>query len=177
MGKRIGLALAFLFIAIVSLYAAVVTSFGFDIVWYKQAHEQTTLNILDYTNDTAISTKALAESVDSQGLCRFRLSSNKGGIHRLSYKASPLKATDGALEYKLGYILTFLFNDTTKTITVGTSSDLYPENTTVFTDISVPFGSTGSSFDVYVDIAIVGLDNAVVQKQYSATLYVERSST
>jgi len=177
MGKRICLVMVYIFI-VASVFAAPaqITSFGFDIVWYKQAHELTTLHILNYSNDTAISTKALTESSESQNLCRFRLNTNRGGIHRLSYKASPLTATEGESEYKVGYILSFTFNDTTKTLTVGTSSDLYPENTTVYTDISVPFGTTSSSFDVLVDIEITDLESAVTQKNYSATIYVERSS-
>ncbi len=164
--------IALLFLALAYSFSDV-SSFGFDIVWYKQTQEETSLSVLDYSSETVLVTKALDISLERQNLCKIRLVSNKGGIHKLTYRATPL-ACPG---YTAGYKLAFSYNDNTRYLVVGNSEALYPEEgSEVFTEISIPYGSVNITSDVLVEIELTDLDDMNVGN-YSATIFVERAAT
>lgn len=146
------------------------SSFGFGIVWNKTNDEQTSLQIYDYNGEQLITSKTIETSI-MQEICLVRFSSNKGGIHTISYKATPLIC--GSL--KAGYVLYFTNNGTSTELDVGVEADIYPTDSTVASIINIPFGKGTVSSDILITGIVDKLDSAG-PGEYSATITIERIS-
>lgn len=69
MGKRICLVMALLSLIVFSIYAE---SFRFSIIWQYQVASEVSLSVVEYTEDTALSTKALTQTTALQNVARIK---------------------------------------------------------------------------------------------------------
>jgi len=179
MGKKIGLLMALLSISIFSLFAE---SFRFSIVWQYQVASKVSLSVVEYDDDTALSTKALTQTTALQNVARIMYSTNEGGTHTLKYSATPLMSNNDDNGY--GFIIYFKYPasepTSTATINVGTDKTLtYPTgqiSESAKTDLAM--GESGEERTQYVaiQVQITDLDSMKQNTQYGSTITIERQS-
>ena len=168
-----------LFLSIASLCAE---SFRFSIVWQYQVASEVSLSVVEYTEDTALSTKALTQTTALQNVARIKYSTNEGGTHTLSYKATPLISNNDDNGY--GYIIYFKYPasepTSTATINVGTEKTLtYPTgqiSESAKTDLAMGESGVDSTQYVAIQVQITDLESMKQNTQYGSTITIERQS-
>lgn len=179
MGKRFGLVAALLFLIVFSICAE---SFRFSIVWQYQVASEVSLSVVEYTEDTALSTKALAQTTALQNVARIKYSTNEGGTHTLKYYATPLMSNDDNNGY--GYVIYFKYPasepTSTATINVGPDKTLtYPTgqiSESAKTDLAMGESGEDSTQYVAIQVQITNLDSMKQNTQYGSTITIERQS-
>ena len=178
MGKRFGLVAALLSLIIFSICAE---SFRFSIVWQYQVASEVSLSVVEYTEDTALSTKALTQTTALQNVARIKYSTNEGGTHTLKYYATPLMSNDDNNGY--GYIIYFKYPasepTSTATINVGTENTTYPTgqiSESAKTSLAMGESGVDSTQYVAIQVQITDLDSMKQNTQYGSTITIERQS-
>ena len=179
MGKRICLVMALLSLIVFSVCAE---SFRFSIVWQHTIASEVSLSVVEYTEDTALSTKALTQTTALQNVARIKYSTNEGGTHTLSYKATPLISNNDDNGY--GFIIYFKYPasepTSTATINVGTEKTLtYPTgqiSESAKTDLAMGESGEDSTQYVAIQVQITDLESMKQNTQYGSTITIERQS-
>ncbi len=164
-----------------SLYA---DSFRFSIVWDKVIESQTAITVVDYSDDTTISTKALNQVSTKQNVARIKYTSNEGGIHTLSYKATPLMSNDDDTAYAFNLFFNYTESgiEDTAVIEVGNdSSKTYP-NGVIEAKTEMNMGQGGQDgIDnpryIYIQVQVTSLESMQTNVQYTSTITIERQTT
>ena len=180
MGKKTVFLIAVL-VSIASLYA---DSFRFSIVWDKVIESETNLCVvnLDDTNEVENHTKALEIISSVQDIARVQYSSNEGGIHVLSYKATPLMNDADSAGHSFNLFFRYTENGTTdvQEIQVGTNKNLSYPNGSVVAATSINMGHGGTLAPRYVLIQVElpesSMDTMQTGITYSSTITIERTS-
>ncbi len=162
--KKLPIVLLFLFIVLPFAFSG---SFGFGIAWYKTNGENTTLKVYDYAGENQITTKSLAEASGYQEVFMIEYTTNKGGQHTLSYKATPF--LNGS--YKAGYTLKFIYNNSESELVVGDTEDEYPVDSTVATVMTASYGIESHTFNIYAEASLTDLAN-MASGDWSSTITI-----
>ena len=155
---------------------AVSGSFDFGLLWNVTNNEITTISILDFDDDTSITTKDLEMISEMQPVCRIRFTTNKAGIHTIKYYATPL--TNGS--FKAGYLLQFNisdeYNDSVALLEVGNESEKYPDDSSVVANVlSIPHNKGVISSDISVYVTLNQLDEMGIGSN-QATITIEQEA-
>ncbi len=182
MGKKIGLVVAFLTLIIASLSA---DSFRFSFFWSKTIDATSSIEILVYDtdNDTPLAnkTKNLQKITTIQEVAKIKYISTAGGIHTLSYKATPFTSpNDEGTAYP--YNLFFHFVEEGQStqeaiIEVGDdSSKTYPNGILeASTTINLGRGGNTDPHYVYIRAELTDIENFKSDANYASTVIIERT--
>ena len=160
-------------------------SYRFSIVWEKLIAPNTSLTVvnLDDTDEVANHEKELDITSAVQDVARIQYISTEGGIHVLSYKATPLMNNDDSKGYSFNLFFKFTENGETNTqeIQVGTNKSLsYPIGASVYASTSINQGRGGDQTPKYILIQAELLEATINSMQtdvtYSSTITIERTS-
>ena len=171
--KAIILIIAILCMA--SLYAA---SYRFSIVWNKTIESTTTMSILEYPASSNVAlenkTKALEIVNTKQGIAKVQYISNEGGIHTLSFTATPLKNDSDPNGY--AFHLFFNYTDPVTSVAesevqieVGSDKSLTYPNGSIEASMSLNLGTGGSLTPRYIFIEAQLLDQTIDAMQTDVT--------
>ncbi len=178
-GKKLSI-LAFFMICMSSLYAE---SYRFSIVWEKVIASQTTMSIVNYDDDTALTTKQLQQVSSTQNVARIQYKSNEGGTHKLVFKATPLASDSDSTAYK--YNLFFNYTEsgvTNQTIlevgnVKGTTYPTGIREGTAYTEMNFGQGGDDGLTNpryIYIQAEATQLNSMKTGVQYSSTITIER---
>ena len=178
MKKILILSISF-FMALFCAFAAGTDTVTFDIVWRHNVNSVTTISILDYSGESPLQddTKNLDEVGTRQNVCLIKYSSNAGGIHTLTYRATALQTANH--DSAVGYKLYFTYEDQIAVLEVGDDiGTTYPaEANSVYNTFEVPFGSSDSVvFDVFVNAELNSIEDFHLETKYTSTVTIERVS-
>ena len=170
------LSIFFLVIALPCLFASSET-FGFDILWRHFVSASTTVQILEYDASGSLpdNEKNLESDSSVQNVALLRYTSNEGGIHTLSYKATTLKTDDNSSH--VGYQLFFDYEGRVVSILVGDDlGTTYPEEYhSAKTTKKIPFGSASSIVsDIFIRAILTDYDAMRASSTYRSTVTIER---
>ena len=180
MGKK-ALILIALLISLVSLYA---DSFRFSIVWDKVIEAETTLSVVNLENDSEVENHSKDLEIVStvQDVARIKYASNEGGIHVLSYTATPLMNNSDQSGHSFNLFFRYTENDSTdvQEIQVGTNKSLTYPNGSAVAATSINMGQGGVLTPRYVLIQVelpdVSVDTMQTNVKYTSTITIERTS-
>lgn len=180
MGKKALLLIVFLF-SLVSLCA---DSFRFSIVWDKVVDSETTLSVVNLENDSEVENHSKDLEIVStvQDVARIKYASNEGGIHVLSYKATPLMNNSDQDGHSFNLFFRYTEDDSTdvQEIQVGTNKSITYPNGSVVAATSINMGQGGSLTPRYIliqaELPDISVDSMLTNVKYSSTITIERTS-
>lgn len=159
-------------------------SFRFSLVWNKTIESTATLSVVNLDNDTEVTnhTVALNNVNTTQSVARVRYASNEGGIHVISYRATPLMNNNDPSGY--AYNLFFDYTEGNETdsqeIQVGTNKSLTYPNGSVVAATTINMGQGGSLTPRYITIRAqlpdLTINTMHVDTAYASTITIERTS-
>ena len=188
-GKQLVKKAMFLIIAILCAASLYANSYRFSIVWNKTIESSTEMHILEYpaNNNAELQnkTKALEIVSTKQGIAKVQYISNEGGIHKLSFTATPLKNNSDPNGY--AFHLFFNYTDPLTSVAesevqieVGTNKNLEYPNGSIEASMSLNLGTGGSLTPRYIFIEAQLLDQTIDAMQtdvtYSSTIKIERTT-
>lgn len=146
-------------------------SFGFGITWYKTNGENTTLKVYDYAGENQITTKDLSEISGYQEVFMIKYTTNKGGQHILSYKATPF--INGT--FKAGYTLKLIYNNSESELVVGNVEDEYPVEGSVATTMTASYGTESHTFNIYGEASLTEVAE-MASGSWTSTITITRET-
>ena len=178
MKKILTLSISF-FMALFCAFAVGTDTVTFDIVWRHNVKENTTISIRDYSGQSQLAndTKNLEGITTRQNVCMILYSSNAGGTHTLSYRATSLQTANHSSS--VGYKLYFTYDNQVAVLEVGDDiGTTYPsEANSVYNTFDIPYGSsTSQTFEILVNAELPHAEDMLLETQYSSTVTVERIS-
>ena len=159
-------------------------SYRFSIVWDKEITATAHLYVVNLEDDNQVTNLSVDLAVinTTQNVARVKYASNEGGIHVISYKATPLMNINDAAGYAFNLFFDYTENNVTDTqeIQVGTNKSITYPNGSVVAATSINLGQGGSLTPNYVLIRAqlpeVTIDAMPVNQTYSSTITIERTS-
>ncbi len=159
-------------------------SFRFSIVWDKVIESETTLSVVNLENDSEVENHSKDLEIIStvQDVARIKYASNEGGIHVLSYKATPLMNNSDQSGHSFNLFFKYTENDSTdvQEIQVGTNKSLTYPSGSVKAETSINMGQGGVMTPKYVLIQVelpdVSVDSMLTNVKYTSTITIERTS-
>ena len=121
--------------------------------------------------------KILNSESSEQNVALLRYTTNEGGIHTLSFKATTLKTDDNSSH--VGYQLFFDYEGRVVSIVVGDDlGTTYPEEYhSAKTSFNVPFGSAESMVaDIFIRCILTDYEAMRADATYRSTVTIERIS-
>ncbi len=159
-------------------------SYRFSIVWDKEITATAHLYVVNLEDDNQVTNLSvdLAAINTIQTVARVKYASNEGGIHVISYKATPLMNNNDAAGYAFNLFFDYTENNVTDTqeIQVGTNKAITYPNGSVVAATSINLGQGGTLTPKYILIRAqfpdVTIDAMPVNQTYSSTITIERTS-
>ncbi len=160
-------------------------SFRFSIVWDKVIEAETTLSVVNLENDSEVENHSKDLEIVStvQDVARIKYASNEGGIHVLSYTATPLMNDSDQAGHSFNLFFRYTENDTAdvQEIQVGTNKNIeYPSGSSVVAATSINMGQGGSLAPRYIliqaELPDVSVDTMLTNLKYTSTIRIERTS-
>lgn len=173
-----------LIVLLISLASLCADSFRFSIVWDKVIESETTLSVVNLENDSEVENHSKDLEIVStvQDVARIKYASNEGGIHILSYKATPLMNNSDQSGHSFNLFFKYTENDSTdvQEIQVGTNKSLTYPSGSVKAETSINMGQGGTMTPKYVliqaELPDVSVDSMLTNVKYTSTITIERTS-
>ena len=173
-----------LIVLLISLASLCADSFRFSIVWDKVIESETTLSVVNLENDSEVENHSKDLEIVStvQDVARIKYASNEGGIHVLSYKATPLMNNNDQSGHSFNLFFKYTENDSTdvQEIQVGTNKSLTYPSGSVKAETSINMGQGGTMSPRYVliqaELPDVSVDSMLTNVKYTSTIIIERTS-